>query len=187
MKSEIDQLRREVAALRTELERLRHADPQQAGLTEYVRRDPRVKVASGVRLIAGTEERQIILRDGVSILRGTEILGPVTVGWSTFINRDVYIRPQTYIGSRVNIGPFTRLITDEHELAGPARRAGAFSHSSIHIGDGVWIGAGVTILGGVRVGAGAVIAAGAVVVKDVPANAIVGGIPAQLIRELPPT
>lgn len=50
------------------------------------------------------------------------------------------------------------------------------------IGNDVWIGSNVTILRGVKINDGAVIAAGAVVNKDVPAYAIVGGIPAKLIR-----
>ena len=47
----------------------------------------------------------------------------------------------------------------------------------------VWIGTRVTILSGVNVGNGAVIAAGALVTKDVPAGALVGGIPAKIIKE----
>jgi acetyltransferase-like isoleucine patch superfamily enzyme len=50
------------------------------------------------------------------------------------------------------------------------------------IEDGVWIGAKATILAGVRVGHGAIIGAGAVVTKDVPPNAIVGGVPAKVIK-----
>lgn len=52
----------------------------------------------------------------------------------------------------------------------------------ITIGNDVWIGARVTIMDGINIGNGAVIAAGAVVTKDVPPYAIVGGVPARIIR-----
>ena len=54
----------------------------------------------------------------------------------------------------------------------------------IHIGNRVWIGAHATILAGVTVGENSIIAAGAVVTKDVPANTIVGGVPAKIIKEI---
>lgn len=50
------------------------------------------------------------------------------------------------------------------------------------IGNDVWVGFGATILGGVTIGDGAIVAAGAVVTKDVPPYAIVGGVPAKVIR-----
>ena len=56
----------------------------------------------------------------------------------------------------------------------------------VHICKNAWIGAGATILPGVTVGENAVVAAAAVVTKDVPANAIVGGNPAKLIRMIEP-
>lgn len=50
------------------------------------------------------------------------------------------------------------------------------------VGHDVWVGANAIILDGVNIGNGAIIAAGAVVVKDVPAFAIVGGVPAKIIK-----
>lgn len=52
----------------------------------------------------------------------------------------------------------------------------------VDIGNDVWIGANVIILEGVKIGDGAIIAAGAVVTKDIPSYAIVGGIPAKIIK-----
>ena len=48
--------------------------------------------------------------------------------------------------------------------------------------DDCWIGTNVTILSGVRIGRGSIVAAGAVVTRDVPAGAIVGGVPARVLR-----
>ena len=56
------------------------------------------------------------------------------------------------------------------------------SKGDIIIDDDVWIGYGATVLSGVHVGQGAVIAAGAVVTKDIPPYAIVGGVPANVIK-----
>lgn len=51
-----------------------------------------------------------------------------------------------------------------------------------YIGNDVWLGAHVLIMGGVKIGDGSIVAAGSVVTKDVPPYAIVGGVPAKLIR-----
>lgn len=55
---------------------------------------------------------------------------------------------------------------------------------AIRVGKNVWIGSHATVLQGVTIGDNAVVAAGAVVVKDVPANAVVGGVPAKIIKHL---
>ena len=54
--------------------------------------------------------------------------------------------------------------------------------SPISIGDHVWIGTNSIILKGVHIGDGAVVAAGSVVSKNVPENALVGGVPARIIK-----
>lgn len=57
-----------------------------------------------------------------------------------------------------------------------------FNGYDVLIGNDVWIGANVTVIGGISIGDGAIVAAGAVVTKDVPPYAIVGGVPAKIIR-----
>ena len=85
-----------------------------------------------------------------------------------------------YLGDRVQIGPHVTIVTDNHDFSNRS----VLICKPVKIGNGVWIGANVTILPGVTVGENAVIAAGAVVMKDVPANSIVGGNPAKVIRML---
>lgn len=55
-------------------------------------------------------------------------------------------------------------------------------YEDIYIGNDVWIGSSVKIMPGVKIGNGAVVGAGAIVTKDVPPYAIVGGVPAKIIR-----
>ncbi len=67
-----------------------------------------------------------------------------------------------------------------HDFGGPVRALP--QQKPVTIGNDVWIGANAVVMGGVTVGDGAVIAAGAVVTHDVPPYAIVGGVPAKVIR-----
>lgn len=63
------------------------------------------------------------------------------------------------------------------------KRRGSFEeYKHVKIGNDVWVGHRAMILGGVTIGNGAVIAAGAIVTKDVPPFAIVGGVPAKIIK-----
>lgn len=80
----------------------------------------------------------------------------------------------------VLIGPGAMLISVNHPL-NPADRH-SVEVKPVRIERNAWIGAGAKILPGVTVGANAVVAAGAVVTKPVPANTVVAGVPAKVIK-----
>jgi acetyltransferase-like isoleucine patch superfamily enzyme len=82
----------------------------------------------------------------------------------------------------VQIGPRINLITENHPVNPSIRKD--LDLNSILIKRNAWIGAGATILPGVTVGENTIVAAGAVVNRDVPANTIVGGVPAKFIRTI---
>jgi acetyltransferase-like isoleucine patch superfamily enzyme len=108
----------------------------------------------------------------------------ISIGKNVFINHacsfldlgGITIEDQVLIGPRVN------LVTENHP-ADPAERRSLIT-KPIVIKRNAWIGASATILPGVTIGENAIVAAGAVVSKDVPANTIVGGIPAKFIKSI---
>ena len=106
----------------------------------------------------------------------------LTLGKDVFINAGCRFQDTGGItnGDGSLIGHGSTLTTLNHGID-PDRRADMIS-SSVTIGRKAWLGAGVTIVPGVTIGDGAIVGAGSVVTKDVPANAIVGGVPAKLIR-----
>jgi hypothetical protein len=109
----------------------------------------------------------------------------ISVGRNVFINQNCtfYDLAEISIGDDVLIGPNVSIITDSHPVA-PSERQSYIVARPIAIERGVWIATGATIIGGVKVGENAVVAAGSVVTKDVPANTLVGGNPARVIRSL---
>jgi len=106
------------------------------------------------------------------------------IGKNVFINHDCTFLDigGITIEDDVLVGPKVSLITEEHPL-NPAERK-ALLVKPVVIKQNAWIGAGATVLAGVTVGENAVVAAGAVVTKDVPANTVVAGIPAKVIRTI---
>lgn len=136
--------------------------------------------------------------------KGTKVLSNAHLG-SCKVGR------YTYIGSRshftyTEIGPFCSIGQEvlcglgKHPINYVSTYPGFYSgkpsgsvwfgtthdeveeHQVTYIGADVWIGARAMILGGQNIGVGAIIAAGAVVSKDVPPYAIVGGVPAKIIK-----
>lgn len=108
----------------------------------------------------------------------------ITIGKGVFINMGCKFQDQggITIGDGALIGHNVVLATLNH--AKSPRDRGSMIPAPIHIGKNVWIGANATVLPGVTIGDGAIVAAGAVVARDVPANTIVGGVPAKPIRAL---
>ncbi|MDR1945660.1 MAG: acyltransferase [Desulfovibrio sp.] len=114
--------------------------------------------------------------------RGKIILGNnVFLGDFSSINaNDAVIR----IGDNVAVGPMSLIQGADHAFDRPDIPIVEQGHvpSQVTIEDNVWIGAHVVILPGTRIRSGAVIAAGAVVSRDVPADAVVGGVPARVLH-----
>ncbi|CAN7593216.1 sugar O-acetyltransferase [Phenylobacterium sp. LjRoot164] len=109
----------------------------------------------------------------------------IRIGRNVFINQNctLYDLAPVVIGDDVLIGPNVSLITDGHPVA-PSQRQAYVVAKPITIERGVWICAGATVIGGVTIGENSVVAAGSVVTRDVPANTLVGGNPAQVIRSI---
>jgi acetyltransferase-like isoleucine patch superfamily enzyme len=88
------------------------------------------------------------------------------------------------IGNGVRIAAQTVIVPANHNFTDSERWIHGQGSTSlgVRIEDDVWIGAGVRILDGVTVGHGAVIGSGAVVTRNVPPFAVVGGVPARVIK-----
>jgi acetyltransferase-like isoleucine patch superfamily enzyme len=138
------------------------------------------------------------IRDLLSQITGSEIDETVAVftplyinyGKHTKIGKNVFINFDCVfldlggitIEDNVLIAPKVSLLSEEHPVSPEQRQSLVPGH--IHIKKNAWIGAGATILPGVIIGENAVVAAGAVVSKDVPANTVVGGIPAKISKSI---
>ncbi|WP_426228679.1 sugar O-acetyltransferase [Pseudarthrobacter sp. DSP2-3-2b1] len=172
---------------------------------DYIADDPDLAVANrrAIELSARFEQtwptdpdagRAILVELLGSLGDDTEIRPPlrvdygsyISIGARTFINYNLTaldVGPIT-IGDDVQIGPNVQLLTPTHPVAPEPRRAKVEGAKPITIADNVWIGGGAIILPGVTVGENSVVGAGTVVTRDVPANVVVAGNPARVLRTL---
>lgn len=131
------------------------------------------------------------------IHRGAKVLNS-TIGAYTYLSQHSEI-VYAQIGKFCSIGHNSKIglahhtidcistspvFTEKHNALGYslADGEGVCPYKSVVVGNDVWIGANALVIGGVKIGNGAVVGAGAVVTRDVPPYAIVGGVPAKVIR-----
>ncbi len=90
-----------------------------------------------------------------------------------------------HIGNDCIIGQYFSCHPENHnynDTDSPIRLQGV-TRKGIYVGNNCWIGSKVTILDGVTIGEGCIIAAGAVVTKSFPANIVIGGVPAKMLKQ----
>ncbi|HEX3359580.1 MAG TPA: acyltransferase [Solirubrobacterales bacterium] len=112
--------------------------------------------------------------------------GLVEIGSKTVMGQECTITAYQHIriGEQCVIADKAMFIDFDHgvvEVERPIRKQGIYKRD-VEVGSNVWIGYGACVLRGVRVGDNSVIGTNSVVTKDVPANAVVGGIPARVLR-----
>jgi acetyltransferase-like isoleucine patch superfamily enzyme len=112
--------------------------------------------------------------------------GEVEIGQKTVMGQECTISAyqRVRIGEQCVIADRAMFIDFDHgvvEVERPIRLQGIYKRD-VEVGSNVWIGYGACILRGVRVGDNSIVGTNAVVTKDVPANAVVAGIPARIIR-----
>jgi len=112
--------------------------------------------------------------------------GLVEIGRKTVIGQECTISAyqRVRIGEQCVIADRAMFIDFDHgvvEVERPIRKQGIYKRD-VEVGSNVWIGYGACILRGVRVGDNSIVGTNSVVTKDVPANAVVAGIPARVIR-----
>lgn len=134
----------------------------------YLQGVERIRLGSGV-----------MVRDG-AWLAAERDGSTLTVGDDTYVGHRAHLHsidPVT-IGRGCVLADNVMVSTSDHDRRDRHRVHGT---GPIHIGDDVFLGQNVVVLGGVTIGDGATVAAGAVVIEDVPAGAVVGGVPARVI------
>ena len=115
---------------------------------------------------------------------GAEIAPGSTLGNYSELGTRCIIQSNVHIGDHVIMGPDVKIYSRNHRydrLDIPIQKQDK-EYFRTHVGNDVWIGANVIVTAGCRIGNHAVVAAGAVVTKDVPDYAVVGGVPARILK-----
>lgn len=166
------------------LQGMRHA---QIGSYARIGRFARITAWKDGRLRIG---RNFNLGDGSIIENGFNIAarkGVIEIGDNVGIGAFSFIScPSTVrLGNDCIIGQYFSVHAQNHNFGGSGLiREQGTTERGVEVGDNCWIGAKVTIVDGVTIGSGCVVAAGAVVTKSFPANSVIGGCPARLLKRI---
>lgn len=140
------------------------------------------KIRSGIgKQLFDSAGKNINIESNVNFGRGSGIV----IGNNSGLGVNAKVRGPLQIGNDVMMGPDVVILTHSHchkRTDVPMNLQGDEKPRKVIIGNDVWIGARVIILPGVKIGDGVIIGAGAVVTKDIPDYAIVGGIPARILK-----
>lgn len=118
------------------------------------------------------------------VKKGAEISLNSGVGDHSELGTNAIIQANVSIGNHVIMGPDIKIYSRNHKferLDIPIQKQGK-NYYETKIGNDVWIGANVIITAGCIIGNHSIIAAGSVITKNVPEYAIVGGVPAKIIK-----
>jgi len=113
-----------------------------------------------------------------TINKGVTMIGDIIVGDSCLIAQNVFISSRSHL---IEYSPGLTIREQEAKFL-ENNTQDDFPSDEVLIGQDVWIGAGVVILPGVRLGDGVIVSANSVVTESFGPNLIIGGIPAQVIR-----
>lgn len=159
---------------------LRHATEVQSGVRTLGM--PRIENLGALHIGKNTLLRSINVPVELAVGPGATL----RIGAQCSINYGVSIgcTGSVSIGERCRLGPYVMVV--DSQFHHPLRRNERPAAQPVVIDSDVWIGAKASIMPGVHIGRGAIVGTGAVVTRDVPAFAIVAGIPAKIIKTLDP-
>lgn len=158
-------------------------------MNEFVCITPDVKLGKDVRLSNFINLYGCTVGDGTKIGAFVEIQKNATVGNNCKVSSHTFICEGVTIEDGVFVGHSVTFINDSYPRAtvadGHLQTEADWKVEKTVVKRGASIGSGATILANVTIGENAIVGAGCVVTKDVPANSIVAGNPAKVLRQIP--